>query len=50
MSTQSINIPLSITTALKSKSIIPSTSEAEVTVLGYYRKEATPHLSLMWDM
>lgn len=48
--TQSINISLNITNVLNSKSIISSTSEAGVNVLGYCHKEATPHLSLILDM
>lgn len=35
---------------LKSSSSFSSTSAAEVNVLGYYRKEATPHLSLILDV
>lgn len=48
--TQSVNIPPNIPNALNSKSISSSTSEAEVNVLGYYRREATPRLSLIVDM
>lgn len=41
---QSINIPLNLSNALKVKPDISSTGEAEVNVLGHYRKEVTPYL------